>query len=245
MEQAKPIHIDAYQRGFQDQTAGRAVDMRACIEEHHQLIWKIVRAIMSRRAIPPTVEDTDLYSWGVEGLIKAKKRFDQDKDTSFSSYAYFRIKGEILDQLRKEWKQRSVGGYKEQKERVEKIIEGMVESVLSNDPGKVNIDSLLDMTSMVYLLSLDEPGNNGLSDNIADKTNSDSEKIEQAEEKDILDDMIDRLGEQEKEIIMLLYRKNKTQKEVAEYLKISRSTMCRFHNQILEKLKRYMDDEYS
>ena len=243
--EAKPINLDSLRKKNKlvSKESLRA-EYKESIEQNNQLIWKIVRNIMRRRSIPPTIEDVDLYSWGVEGLIKAKKRYDESKNASFSSYAYIRIKGEILDQLRKEWKQRSVGGYKEHKERVEKKIQEMVEATLSNGSEKLSVDSLLDMTSMVYLLSLDQAGDGTMGDNIEDKRTTFEYELESAEEKDVLDQMIGNLSDDEQTVIQLIYKQNQSQKDVAEYLKVSRSKMCRMHNQILDKLKRSMDRGY-
>ena len=76
--EAKPINLDSLRKKNKlvSKESLRA-EYKESIEQNNQLIWKIVRNIMRRRSIPPTIEDVDLYSWGVEGLIKAKKRYDE------------------------------------------------------------------------------------------------------------------------------------------------------------------------
>ena len=77
--------------------------------------------ISSSVKLPPGVEFGDLVAWGIEGIVKARKKYDPKRGAQFKTYANFRVRGEILDNIRKEWSYRSPVGYKKYKEAKKKV----------------------------------------------------------------------------------------------------------------------------
>ena len=96
------------------------------MDEYLNLIRTIVASIFSGGNIPPGIEFDDLVGYGYEGLMKAWKNYKNDKGALFKTYATYRIRGEVLDYIRKEWKSRNPSYQRKvDKEKVqEKIQEG-------------------------------------------------------------------------------------------------------------------------
>ena len=108
----------------------------AFLKEHIPLVESIAAKMFSRSNLPTGIEFQDMVSWGTEGLMKAVRRYKDGKGTTFKSYAYYRIRGEISDHLRSEWQYRNQSGHKEYKNMIQDRIADVVESVLEMDSNK-------------------------------------------------------------------------------------------------------------
>ena len=84
----------------------------AVIAAYLFLVQIIAANITTGGKIPPNISFDDLVSYGIAGLVKAWENFDRKKGVKFKVYASYRIRGEILDKIRKEWKYQNPGGYK-------------------------------------------------------------------------------------------------------------------------------------
>ena len=156
------------------------------------------------------IEEKDYFQFGIEGLSEAIDRFDPDFGTKFETYAIQRIRGKIIDELRKlQIKPRNNfdenGNYKY--------------SNISLDYHSASEDGY----SLHEVLSSEEP-----------KPEEEYQKIEQ---KDLLKEAIKTLNERERLIISLYYYENLNYKEISEVLDISVSRVSQIHSRVMEKLK--------
>lgn len=217
------------------------------IKEHMNLIKKIAGALTNKNKMPPTLTYDDLVSYGMEGLMKAYQVFDNSKGASFVTYASYRVKGEILDHIRKEWKHRNPTGYKDfyakARQNVAFYADDLkeIDIIEDNDPTQ----TVVEMSTVVYILSLENISTN--KQETAFESESAECLIDEAEfiqEKAIIWDEVNNLEEIEKNFVYLFYEKGKKQNEIAEELLISNSKASRMHVEIIEKLRRRIKRRY-
>ena len=194
------------------------------IVENMSLIETIVAKVMSSKKMPLEIEHSDLISWGVEGLIKAKKKYQVKKNTRFATYAYYRIKGEIFDRIRKEWKYKNLNSYEEAREKVKNSLENILEKELEYKQDKR--DNILKNLAASYLIL----------NSIDDRAESVEVKFE--DDYQDLNAHIEQLNDEDKKLIEYFYQKGLKQKEIAKLMKVSESTVCRMHRQILSTLRK-------
>jgi RNA polymerase sigma factor for flagellar operon FliA len=215
----------------------------------------LVKFIAGRMAsgLPSHVEESDLISYGLLGLIGAIERFDPDREIKFETYAIARIKGAIIDELRSlDWVPRSVRARAREIERA--IVE--LERTLMRAPtdeeiaAKVGISedelekSLSDISrsSMAALDELWSPQGGGdqvaLIDTIEDTTGPDPEfSLEQTELNEALAEAIARLPEREKLVVTLYYYEELTLREIGEVLGVTESRISQLHTKAVLRLK--------
>ncbi len=165
------------------------------------------------------VEEKDYFQFGVEGLSEAIERFDPQFGTKFETYAIQRIRGKIIDELRKlQIKPRT--NYRE-----------------------------LDPTKVIYRnVSIDQSldGEEGftLNDVIASEYETPDDECHENEKKDILIDMIKDLNERDKVIISLYYYEHMNYKEISKVLDITVSRVSQLHSKIMKDLRKKFDKQY-
>jgi RNA polymerase sigma factor for flagellar operon FliA len=222
-----------------------------------QIILKyanLVKFVAGRLMItlPPSVEVGDLESAGIIGLIDAIDRFDPQYGVKFESYAIPRIKGSMLDELRKlDWIPRSI---RSKTRELEKVI-----AELEHEKGRPALDeeisqrlnisleeyfNLLKEVSSVSLLSLDsaiftDEGNKGeLHNVIEDKEEVEpDEAINRDELKELIIRAIDDLPETERLVIALYYYEELTLKEIGQVLQLSESRISQIHTKTILSLR--------
>lgn len=205
------------------------------VNENISMIKSIASKLVYSGKVPPCIEFEDLVSWGVEGLIKAKSSFNTNLKTKFQTYAYYRIKGEIMDSIRHEWNYRMPQEFKEKKEVVREKVADFIDSTSSekiNTTSEKSIDSTLKVASFVHYLS------NEINNVVANQKgmgNPEEEKVDQ--NYDELWSEINSLEDIEVELIKLFYVNGMKQKEIAKHLDLSQSKVCRIHLKVLKKLK--------
>jgi RNA polymerase sigma factor for flagellar operon FliA len=218
------------------------------IREHLPVVESVASGIASGSKMPPGISYQDLVSWGVEGLIKAKNNFKEDKGTKFKTYAFYRIRGEMLDKLRREWSYRNPADYKQQQEKIQMRIAEVTQDILddsspsldtdTNLPKDERINDIISNSAVVYLLSLDEIESVSVSQGTGDPSIEVLDEMDRTSTNSILWEEINSLEADEKKVVELFYVKDLKQKEIAEALNLSRSKVCRLHMKVLEKLKR-------
>ena len=194
------------------------------------------------------VEFDDLVGYGVFGLIDAIDKFDYGKGVKFETYASLRIRGAILDQIRKmDWIPRTVrqkqkeldGAYKRIEERTgrpatdEQVAE---ELGISID----ELDELQNETKVTNIISLDEYMEQGEAkvEPRADKDYMQPEKVvEKSELKRLLLEVLETLTDKEKKVITLYYYEELTLKEISRVLEVSESRVSQLHSKALIKMK--------
>jgi RNA polymerase sigma factor FliA len=245
MSKGKPINIARLkQKEILEQHKTENIP-ESFFEEHMSMVEAIASGIVSGGKVPPCIEFNDLVSWGCEGLIKAKKGFKEGKGSSFKTYAYYRVRGEMLDKVRSEWQYRNPGDYESYRKRVrQRIADVANEQLKSNELDGTNIQqnvhSLIENSGMVYMLSAEDV------EIVSDKAGMKNPEIEQVDESDsVLWEEIQDLDGDERDIIDLFYTKGMKQIEIAEKLNYSRSKVCRIHMSILNKLRNRLHKRYN
>jgi RNA polymerase sigma factor for flagellar operon FliA len=204
-------------------------------------------------SLPSHVDEQDLVSYGLLGLISAIERYDLDREIKFETYAIVRIKGAIIDELRSlDWVPRSVRSRAREIERA--IVD--LERTLMRAPNDEEIASKVGITSeeldrslfeisrssMAALDELWTPQGGGdqvaLIDTIEDVQGADPElSLEQSELNEALAESIARLPEREKLVVTLYYYEELTLREIGEVLGVTESRVSQLHTKAVLRLK--------
>jgi RNA polymerase sigma factor for flagellar operon FliA len=228
------------------------VDVRDALILHYS---PLVKYVASRVAVglPQNVEQADLVSYGMFGLIDAIDKFEPGRGFKFETYAISRIKGAILDELRSiDWVPRSV------RAKVRSIEKGFskLEARLHRAPTDEELASELGWTdlqfqqtlsqiSTVGLAALDEilvvGGDRGetltLGDTIADGSHGPMGAFEVAELRQLLAQAINTMPEREKIVLTLYYYENLTLQEIGKVLGVTESRVCQIHTKAVLQLR--------
>ncbi len=204
--------------------------------------------------LPAHVDEEDLVSYGLLGLIGAIERFDPERDIKFETYAIARIKGAIIDELRSlDWVPRSVRARAREIERAMAMLEAKMHRPPSDEEIAKHLgitveeleDSLTDI-SRSSISALDElwtiGGSGGdqiaLIDTIEDADAPSPEATLSATElKEALGDAISRLPEREKLVVTLYYYEELTLREIGEVLGVTESRVSQLHTKAILRLK--------
>ena len=203
--------------------------------------------------LPAHVDEQDLVSYGLLGLIGAIERFDPDREIKFETYAISRIRGAIIDELRSlDWVPRSVRTRAREIERAIAELERRLHRAPTDEEiaEKVGITtdelenslSEISRSSMAALDELWSPSGGGdqiaLIDTIEDEDAPDPEfSLEQSEMKEALGDSIARLPEREKLVVTLYYYEELTLREIGEVLGVTESRVSQLHTKAVLRLK--------
>lgn len=198
------------------------------------------------------VEYDDLVSYGIFGLIDAIDKFDSGKEVKFETYASLRIRGSILDQIRKmDWIPRTVRQRQKQITAAISDIEARTgKSASDEEIAEVlgisvdeygNWQSQMKVTGVVSLDDFVEQGsdvadNKGLSSQIVRP----EEHIEKEELKQVLGEALNLLTEKERKVVVLYYYEELTLKEISNVLDVSESRVSQLHTKALGKMKSKM-----
>lgn len=198
------------------------------------------------------VEYDDLVSYGIFGLIDAIDKFDMDKEVKFETYASLRIRGAILDQIRKmDWIPRTVRQKQKKIDEAIKRIEMQTgKTALDEEIAKelgVSGDELSEWQSQLKItnvVSLNEFIEQGTEPVMDARNNSHfiqpEERVQEAELKEKLSEAMRHLTEKEKKVIMLYYYEDLTLKEISRVLEVSESRISQLHTKALSKMQKSM-----
>ncbi|MBD3336067.1 MAG: FliA/WhiG family RNA polymerase sigma factor [Candidatus Eisenbacteria bacterium] len=203
--------------------------------------------------LPRTVDKEDLVSTAIIGLFDALEKYDPERGTKFETYAIWRIKGAVLDELRSlDWASRTIRRKARQVERVCRYLDQQLGRPASDEEVAVQMKmrledfhKLLDEIRGSMLLSLDstvavddEHEFNGLCDMIQDADAIDAlEEIENGESRELLLRGVNSLSEQERLVLALYYYEEMTLKEIGETLSISESRVSQIHTKAVQRLR--------
>ncbi len=210
--------------------------------------------------LPAHVEEADLISYGLLGLIGALERFDLSRNIKFETYAISRIKGSIIDELRSlDWVPRSVRSWARQVERTVTKLENELHRAPTDDEiaGELDVTvpefhDILHQISSASIVALDEfwtlSGSEGdkvsLMDTLEDSSSPDPARAFDIQEvKGILANAIRRLPEREKIVIGLYYYDGLTLKEIGEVLGVTESRVSQLHTKAILRLKGRIKEE--
>ncbi|MGA0239614.1 MAG: RNA polymerase sigma factor WhiG [Acidimicrobiales bacterium] len=205
--------------------------------------------------LPRNVEQADLASFGVFGLIDAIEKFDPERGFKFETYAIARIKGAILDELRSiDWVPRSVRSKARQLEQAMAKLEAehsraATDAELAEEMGitEKQLRTMLSQISFVGVAALDEMlsvGDQGegisLGDTVADQRAGPTDAFEVEEMRQILAASINRMPEREKIVLTLYYYEGLTLAEIGRVLGVTESRVCQIHTKAVLHLRSKM-----
>lgn len=196
------------------------------------------------------VEYEDLVSYGTFGLIDAIDKFDYDKGVKFETYASLRIRGAILDQVRRmDWLPRTVRQRQKQIDAAYQKIESASGRMATDEEVaaelEISTDELLkwqNQTKAAGVVSLDEYLEQGSENGIVSTGESmdyaqPEKQMEQKAMKELLLQSLEALTEKEKKVILLYYYEELTLKEISEVLEVSESRVSQLHTKAIQRLR--------
>lgn len=211
------------------------------ISDNINLIQMISANIVATGKAPPGTSFNDLVSYGTEGLAKAWENFDAGRGIQFKVYASYRVRGEILDRIRKEWKYRNPAAYKSVQGKVAQATIDGLEDKKAGVKGKKSeeeeVKDVISKSAVAFLLSTEDTDVISQTEGMTDPADTVVDQIELSRERRVLWDEVKDLDEDEKQIITMFYIEDKTQKEIAKAMGYSKSKISRMHADVLQKLK--------
>jgi RNA polymerase sigma factor FliA len=216
----------------------------------------LVKYVSGRMAsgLPAHVDEADLISYGLIGLINAIERFDLEREIKFETYAITRIKGAIIDELRSlDWVPRSVRARAREIERANAKLENQLQRAPSDDEMALELDmsvqdfhdALLQISNSTVaaldeLWSVSDSSGDQVSllDTLTDENAPDPAAImDQTDLKDRVAEAIARLPEREKLVVALYYYENLTLREIGEVLGVTESRVSQLHTKAVLRLR--------
>jgi RNA polymerase sigma factor for flagellar operon FliA len=214
------------------------------VRDHADLVKRIAYHVAAR--LPPSVDVEDLIQAGVVGLIEAARHYNGERGASFETYAGIRIRGAIMDELRRgDWAPRSVH------RRHREIAAAMraIEQRTGREAREEEIIKELGISAETYhaalqdalqcqVLSLDAPSQDGEpSFDAVDQSGEPLQAIEQDEFQRAVADAISNLPERERLVLSLYYDEELNLREIGAVLEVSESRVCQIHGQALLRVR--------
>ncbi len=223
-------------------------DKTALLEQYTVLVKRIAYHLLAR--LPASVLVDDLIQSGMIGLLEASNNFDHSKGASFETFAGIRIRGAMLDEIRRgDWTPRSV--HKNSRMVSEAIKE--LEATLGRDVTDTEVADKLDISLNEYHHILNDVSSGkiigiddlGVSEDslISDENSTEDEpynQIEQTVFKRALSDCISTLPERESIVLSLYYDEELNLREIGQVLDVSESRVSQIHSQAMHRLKARM-----
>jgi RNA polymerase sigma factor FliA len=214
-------------------------DTDVLVMRHAELVKRIAYHLAGR--LPPSVEVDDLIQAGMLGLLEAAAHFATGKGASFETYAGIRIRGAMIDALRKlDWAPRSV--HRKSREVANAIRE--IEAELGREArdaeiaARMGIDiadyhRIVQDTVACQLTNIEDVAAGEVNDQRADPF---SELVDENSRKELAD-AIEQLPERERLVMSLYYGDDLNLKEIGAVLQVTESRVCQLHGQALSRLK--------
>jgi RNA polymerase sigma factor for flagellar operon FliA len=214
---------------------------------HADLVKRIAYHLVSR--MPPNVEVDDLIQSGMIGLLDAAKHYSATKGANFATYAGIRIRGAMLDEVRKsDWTPRSV----HRNTREMAVVVRKIENEKGHDASPSDIADGLGVSMEEYhklvldaascrLFSFDQMGSKDDESSPADLARDEGrgpfDQMEDAGFRDAMAVAIASLPEREKLVLSLYYDEDMNLREIGEVLDVSESRVCQIHGQALVRVR--------
>lgn len=223
------------------------------IVEYAQLV-KIVAGRLSMY-LGYNVEYDDLVGYGIFGLIDAIDKFDYGKNVKFETYASLRIRGAILDQIRKmDWIPRSLRQKQKRIDQAMSKIEAETGKAATDEQIAAELEITLDelnswqgqakLSNMVSLDEFTEEGTETAKMEAVGNARFDrpEDVVEKEELKNMIIQALDGLTEKEREVVVLYYYEDMTLKEISMVLEVSESRVSQLHTKALNKMRLKLGD---
>ncbi|MEZ0448646.1 RNA polymerase sigma factor WhiG [Cellulomonas sp. ICMP 17802] len=238
---------------WEDYKATQSPRAREGLILHYASLVSAVAGRVGMR-LPSTVEQADLVSYGMFGLIDAIEKYQTDRSVKFESYASSRIRGAIIDELRAmDWVPRSVRTKARSVDRAYAELEAKLHRTPTEDEVARHLEmpvedlrAIYSQLSTVNVAALDEllgggddrPGGVSLVDTLGDERTLDpAGSIEAAETKFLLARAIECLGERERIVVVLYYYEGMTLAEIGRVLGVTESRISQMHTAAMVRLR--------
>ena len=221
-----------------------APDMDALVRKHADLVKRIAYHLAGR--LPPQVEVEDLMQAGMMGLLEAAQNYSSGRGASFETYAGIRIRGAMLDALRKlDWAPRSV--HRKARAAAQALRE--VEALRGSEANEADVAAHMGVSLPEYqrivqdtlgcqLLRLnDADGEDSALDRLPDAAPDPEASALDASLREAIIEAIQALPERERLVLSLYYEQELNLKEIGAVLKVTESRVCQLHGQALLRLK--------
>ena len=218
----------------------------------------LVKYVAGRVAIglPPNVEFNDLVSYGLLGLFDAIEKYDVNQGNKFETYGVSRIRGAIMDELRKlDWAPRLLRKRAREIERKARELEDRYGRIATDEEIARSLNMSVEDLNGIYselnsttFLSLDEVWENDDGNKPISRLQTVEDSlimnqfsfVHQNEVRELLAQAIDKLPEKEKLVIVLYYYENLTLREIGEVLNVSESRVCQIHTKVVLRLRAHL-----
>ncbi|MBL8900526.1 MAG: sigma-70 family RNA polymerase sigma factor [Planctomycetes bacterium] len=251
LEEPGPPSVEALWLRYAEQ---RDIDTRnELVERYRKLVDREARRIAAR--LPRRVDTRDLETAGVVGLIDAIQGYDLSRGVAFESYGRPRVRGAILDELRRlDWMPRVWRTRRTRRAQAEQALR----EELGREPGERELADYLGVTAQEFQeryggpargLEMAGEGSNGWGDEalsssdrfeaLADPRSGEEESRMQVRE--LIESLLEELDPEDRRVLLLRYFRGWTMGRIGQLMHISESRVCRIHASILERLKRRLE----
>lgn len=226
-------------------------NLNMIVEKHASLVKKVACHLIAR--LPPSVQLDDLIQSGMIGLIEASKNFDATKGASFETFAGIRIRGAMLDEMRRgDWAPRSV--HRKSRQVIEAI--SALESSLNREPTDSEVAQKLEITLEQYHHILTDVNSSkilgiedlGIDEDVITPVGHDLaldkpfHNVKNERFNESLLSAIKSLPERDAMVLSLYYNDEMNLKEIGQILDVSESRVSQIHGQAMIKLKAKIND---
>jgi RNA polymerase sigma factor for flagellar operon FliA len=243
---------DAITKLWEEFKATGSMDVRNTLVVHYSPLVKYVAGRLSA-GLPNSIEQADLVSYGMFGLIDAINKFEPSRGNKFETYAMSRIRGSIIDELRSiDWVPRSLRAKARAVEKAytkleHELLRTPTDAEVADELGTTEeeLQNVFTQISFFGLVALEETVSVGadrsesvtLGDTIPDPGLGPVGAFEVEETKQILAQTLNRLPEREKIVLTLYYYEGLTLGEIGGILGITESRVCQIHTKAVIQLR--------
>jgi RNA polymerase sigma factor for flagellar operon FliA len=244
---------ELWQRYHQQSPDAKSDTENALVQKYLPLVSAVVNRLAM--TLPEHVDHDDLYSVGLIGLLQALRNYNPACGTSFETYARVRVRGAMLDELRRmDWVPRTI----HEKARRIKVVLGGLEQKLGKTPTEAQMAKAMELSLKEYQELLDEvrpaafvcldavntsdEGEGGpLYEVIADQAHEGPvEKVSNNELKRVIFERLKELPDMQRKVLALYYLEDMHLREIAEVFKLTESRICQIHAQAILSIRSYL-----
>lgn len=211
------------------------MQVNAEAQAHQELVEKVVRRLA--RELDLSCDPDDLRAWGQQGLLEAQQRFDASRGVRFSTFAYYRVRGAVIDGVRKQgWLRRRAYAKLKAYEAADRVSEPVGELEAQSPSATAaeraaQIGDILGKISAAYMLS-------ALGQSEHDRPETPEELVETAKVRQLVQRDLAELPERERVLLQAVYFDGVTIEEAGARLGLSKSWASRMHAKALERMRK-------